>query len=304
MALILGVDGGGSHTRALLADDAGTILGYGEAAGSNPRALGWERATAAILEARRAALLAAQLPAETPLAAICLGIAGVGRAADRAQMQQWAEGIPLADRSLVVTDNEPLLAAGTPNGWGVALISGTGSSCFASAPNGESLQVGGWGYLLGDEGSGYDLALRALRLATQTADGRAAAHALLAAILDEWRLRDAKALVGHMYDGALSRAGIAALTRPLLALAATGDPHALALLDQAAADLALMAQTAARLLGLVEPPLALAGGLLVSSAHLRQRLQDHLGPGWGPAAIVAEPVQGALILARRLLAPS
>ncbi len=306
MALILGIDGGGTHTRALLADDAGKILGYGEAAGSNPRALGWEVATMAIKVARWEALAAAGLPSDTPIDAICLGIAGVGRPEERVELERWAKKVRLAKRRLVVTEIEPIIAAGTPHGWGVALISGTGSSCFAIAPNGEKLQVGGWGYLLGDEGSGYDIALRALRLATQTADGRAAAPALLSAILEEWRLSEPRALVSHVYDGGLGRAEIATLTRPVLALAEAGDADALALLDQAATDLALMAQTAARRLSLIDPPLSLAGGLLTSSIYLRERLQHHLGADrdadWGAVAVVTEPARGALVLAQRLLA--
>ena len=88
----------------------------------------------------------------------------------------------------------------------------------------------------------------------------------------------------------------------MLALAEAGDADALALIDQAAVDLALTASTAARRLALVDPPLALAGGLLTSSAILRAGLQEHLGAGWGATSIVTDPAQGTLILARRLLA--
>ncbi len=301
MELLLAIDGGGTHTRALVATAEGAVIGRGAAAGSNPRALGFAPATAAIRAAIDAALAAAGLPAETPLAAACLGVAGVGRAADRAQLQAWAEAVGLAQRCLVVTDVEPILAAGTPTGWGVALISGTGSSCYAVAPDGRSLQVGGWGYLLGDEGSGYDLALRALRLATQTADGRADAHALLAALLAEWGLDAPGELVAQVYERGLTRPEFAALTRPIVKLAAAGDADALALIDHAAADLALLATTAARRLELEGPPLALAGGLLGASAELRARLAAQLGPGWPPATWVEDPAQGTLLLVRRLL---
>jgi N-acetylglucosamine kinase-like BadF-type ATPase len=301
MYLLLGIDGGGTHTSALLATGAGQVIGRGAAPGSNARAVGMAAAAAAIRAATAEALAAAGLPADTPLAAACLGIAGVGRPEHRAEMQEWAESVHLAQRCLVVTDVEPVLAAGTPDGWGVALISGTGSCCFARSPDGQTLQVGGWGYLLGDEGSGYDLALRALRLATQTADGRAAAHALLAAVLAEWDLTEPTDLVAQVYERGLTRPELAALTRPVLALADAGDADALGLIDQAAVDLALLAVTAARRLELADPPLALAGGLLRASADLRLRLADRLGAGWGPTTLVAHPAQGTLILAQRLL---
>lgn len=301
MDLLLGVDGGGTHTTVWIATSAGEVLGRGAASGSNPRALGFAAATSAILAARDAALANAGLPADAPLSAACLGIAGVGRPVHRVQLQEWAESISLANRCQVVTDIEPILAAGTPAGWGVALISGTGSSCFARSPNGETLQVGGWGYLLGDEGSGYDLSLRALRLATQTADGRADAHALLAAVLDHWQLAAPTELVAHVYEKGLTRPDLATLTRPILALTGAGDIDALRLLDHAAADLAQMAVTAVRRLALHDAPLALAGGLLVASGELRARLAERLDAGWGAITVVADPVMGALLLARRLL---
>ncbi len=301
MDLLLGVDGGGTQTSALLATRAGQVIGRGAASGSNPRAVGLAAATAAIQAATAEALAAAGLPAGTLPAAACLGIAGAGRPVHKAELQAWAESVHLAQRCLIATDAETVLAAGTPDGWGVALISGTGSCCFARSPDGQTLQVGGWGYLLGDEGSGYDLALRALRLATQTADGRAAAHALLAALLDAWGLAVPSDLVTQVYARGLTRPELAALTRPLFALAEAGDADALRLIDQATADLALLARTAARRLALANPPLALAGGLLGAGAALRARLADRLGAGWGPTTWVADPAQGALVLARRLL---
>jgi N-acetylglucosamine kinase-like BadF-type ATPase len=161
--------------------------------------------------------------------------------------------------------------------------------------------VGGWGYLLGDEGSGYDVAMRALRLATQTADGRADAHALLAAILAAWGLSAPADLVAQAYERGLTRPDFARLTRPIVALANEGDPHAFALLHDAAADLAQMAATAARRLELVEPPLALTGGLLGASPLLRTWVAELLGEGWGPATWVADPALGTVILAQQLL---
>lgn len=302
MAYILGVDGGGTHTTALLANQQGEIVGRGSASGSNPRALGFANATAAIQAATAAAFASAGLPADTSLAAACLGIAGVGRPADQMEMENWARAAKIAQRCQVVSDVEPILAVGTPAGWGVALISGTGSSCFGISPTGVKLQVGGWGYLLGDEGSGYDVALRALRLATQTADGRAQAHALLAAILAQWGLSHSLDLVAHVYETGRTRAELATLTRPVIALADAGDADALALLHSAAEELARMVVTATERLALVNPPLALSGGLLVASAELRRRVIELLGAGGAQATCVTDPALGTLILAQRLLA--
>lgn len=299
--LILGIDGGGSNTRALLAGPDGAVLGRGFAPSSNFQSVGFPAAAAAIQQAIVEAFGAAGVALSLPVAALCLGLAGVGRPADRARMEAWAGSQRIAERCIVVTDAEPVLAAGTPAGWGVALISGTGSVCFGRAPQGDTLQVGGWGYLLGDEGSGYDVAIRALRLATQTADGRAEAHALLRVLLAHWNLAEPADLIGHVYRAEFPRSAIAGLTRPVVNLAEGGDPYAAGLLDEAAGHLARAGATAARRLGLHEPPVALAGGLLGSSPRMRAALAEHLGPGWGPLTYVEDPAMGTLVLARRLL---
>jgi N-acetylmuramic acid 6-phosphate etherase len=298
--ILLGIDGGGSKTRALIADRDLRLLGSATTGSSNMQVVGLPAATAAIVAATEAALAAAGL-AEAQPAAICLGLAGAGRPAERAQILAWAEGRWPGRPCAVVSDVEPVLAAGTPEGWGVALIAGTGSVCLGRAPDGRSQQVGGWGYLLGDEGSGYDLALRALRLATRTADGRAEAHSLLAAVLGHFALDAPQALVRHIYGGDTSPASIARLAATVVALAQAGEAHAAALLDESAVHLALMATTAARRLALQAPPLALAGGLMGSSAGLRQRIAAHLGPGWDAVRFVDDPAHGTLVLARRLL---
>jgi N-acetylglucosamine kinase-like BadF-type ATPase len=200
-----------------------------------------------------------------------------------------------------VSDAELVLAAGTPDGWGVALICGTGSIAWGRAPDGRSARAGGWGYLLGDEGSGYDIALRALRLATQTADGRAAAPALLQAALDHWGLQAPEQLIGQIYRPETTRAEIAALAQRIVALAESGEPASVSLLDDAAVELSRLAITVARKLDLIAPPVALAGGLLGASHQLRQGIAAIVGVELGPLTFVEEPAQGAVKIARRLL---
>jgi N-acetylglucosamine kinase-like BadF-type ATPase len=182
----------------------------------------------------------------------------------------------------------------------VAVIAGTGSACLGRIPGGPPLKVGGWGHLLGDEGSGYDLARRALSLATRTADGRAAAGSVLRAALDHYGLADADGLVARAYADT-APAAVASFARPVVGMAEAGDADTRALLDESAADLALLAATVARRLGLSAAPVALAGGLLAASAYLRDRLVAALDPALAPVAFVADPACGALVLARDLL---
>jgi N-acetylglucosamine kinase-like BadF-type ATPase len=301
--LILGIDGGGSQTRALLADMAGLVLGAGTAGPSNYQAVGFATATQALRAAIAEALRSAELPPDTPLSAACFGMAGIGRPEDRARFEDWAATQGIARRCAFVSDAELVLAAGAPDGWGVALIAGTGSFCWGRSAAGHTARVGGWGYLLGDEGSGYDLAVQALRLATQTADGRGHAHAILRTILDHWHLDAPASLVPYVYSPERTRAEIASVSAPILHLARGGDPHAAALLEQAAAALARLVATMIDKLDLDQPPIAMAGGLLGASEHLRAAIVGQVDAPLGPLSYVDSPVQGALILARQLVDP-
>ena len=299
--LLLGIDGGGSKTRALIADREGKVLGVGSAGSSNYQAVGFDEATRGLHQAIAGALESAGLSPETPFAAACFGLAGAGRPADHARFSAWVVEQRLAPRHRIVNDAELLLAAGTPGGWGIALIGGTGSICYGSAPDGRTARAGGWGYLLGDEGSGYAIALDALRLATQTADGRAEAHALLQAILRHWALDEPSRFIPYVYRPTVTRADIAALARPLIDLAAAGNPDAARIVDGAAHELARLVAAVARRLDLHEPPLALGGGLLGASDSLRQAVVERAQIALGPVRYVDDPAAGAIVLARRLL---
>jgi N-acetylglucosamine kinase-like BadF-type ATPase len=301
MRLLLGVDGGGSQTRALLADETGRVLGAGTAGPSNYQSVGFAAAAEALRVAIAEAWHSMGIPYEAPLEAACFGLAGIGRPDDRARFEAWAATSGIARRYAFVSDAELVLAAGAPEGWGVALIAGTGSFCWGRATDGRTARVGGWGYLLGDEGSGYDLAVQALRLATQTADRRADAHSILHVVLEQYGLDSPDHLIAYVYSAERTRAEIASVSTPVLALAASGDRHAAALLERAAAELARMLQAMIEKLDLHQAPIAMAGGLLGISAGLRASIVERVRGELGPISYVDDPARGALILARQLL---
>jgi len=301
--LVLGVDGGGSKTRALVADREGTVLGVGVSGSSNYHGVGLDGATqaleAAIGFARAQAERAIGAAPGSTLAAACFGLAGMDRAQDRELIADWASKAHIAARVEVVNDSELVLAAGTPSNWGVALICGTGSICCGRSPAGATARAGGWGYLLGDEGSGYNLAVEALRLATRTADGRAGARAILNAVLEHYHLDDPEQLLG-LYRPDMTIAQIADLATRVLGLAERGDEHAAGLVDRAGVALARMVETVARKLELRKPPLALAGGVLRASRTLRSAIYEHAAIELGEATLVDDPAVGALAIARSL----
>lgn len=323
---ILGIDGGGTHTIAILAQprygeiprssplttlqnatdhgqlttDNFSIIGRGEAGPSNLQAVGQHRAFRAIDDAVENAFRAARV-ARSSVRVAWLGIAGAGRPEDQTLLRDWAIKTKLADHVEVSHDAPLLLAAGTPEGWGVAVVAGTGSIAFARGPDGRTSRAGGWGFLLGDEGSGYALGLAGLQAVAQAADGRARATTLTKLVFDRLRLKRPEELVAAIYQTGLDRPTIAKLAPLVIDAADAGDPTANAIMQEGAQQLAVAAATSARQLGLVSPlPLALAGGLLLASASYRDCLVcaiQAVGIVVNPVELVSEPAEGAVRLA-------
>jgi N-acetylglucosamine kinase-like BadF-type ATPase len=306
--LLLCVDGGGTKTQAVVTDLAGTELGRGLGPSSNLHNVGFDASCRALTTAIEGALrdvLDPGLRVSGPgwrrarIAAACFGLSGVDAPDDEALVSGWVREQTIAPRFLVVNDAELVLAGGTPEAWGVALISGTGSVCLGRTREGRAVRVGGWGPLLGDEGSAYDIAMRSLRKATQAADGRAEAPALLQAVLEHWSLRDPSLLIHYVHDPARTAAELAGLATVTLALAAQGDAAARCVVEEAARELALQVDTVVRTLGMARPPLAVGGALL--GGPLRAAVVAAVKSELGPVHYVSDPSQGALVLARQLL---
>ncbi len=222
---LMGIDGGGSKTLALLADETGRVLGRGEAGASNFQVIGHQAAQAAIQAAMDAAWRNASLAPQS-LRGLCLGLAGVDRPGERALFQQWTAQIQPQAQSVIANDAELVLAASTPAGWGLALICGTGSIVYGRSPAGQVARADGWGHLLGDEGSGYAIGLAALRAVMRAYDGRGPATSLSEAILGCWGLAAATDLVPRVYQELRGKHEIAALASTVEAVAGQGDPVA------------------------------------------------------------------------------
>jgi N-acetylglucosamine kinase-like BadF-type ATPase len=310
--LYLGIDGGGTHTVALLAvrtSASWTILGRGTSGPSNRQAVGTERALAALDEAVSAAFAAAHLP-RGPVASACLGLAGADRADDQAVICEWAERMQLAQKVDVTSDAAILLAAGTPEGWGLVLIAGTGSIAFGKTADGRRARAGGWGYLLGDEGSSYALVMAGLQAVARAADSRGPGTSLTERFLNRFGLKQPQELIAAVYRGGRDRTEFASLA-PLVIEAADEDAVAAQIVETGARELARAGESVTRQLGWNDPvPVALAGGLLVGSEKYRQRvlrfLHEH-GVQALPVIVVEEPAQGAVKLAlaeSRLVLPS
>lgn len=294
----LGIDAGGSKTICLVGNES-TILGRGGGGAANPSLVGLDGFRAAIAAATRMAL--ADLPSAS-IAVAWLGVAGSERPALRRQLHAVAAEELGAERTVISHDARLLLAAADV-AHGIGLVAGTGSSAFGLAEDGREVSSGGWGHLLGDEGSGYDIAVRALRAVTAAVDGRGPNTHLEELLTTRLGAEDPIELRERCYP-APSASDIARLAESVLA-AADSDQVAGAIVDAAADELArLVDSCAARLFGTLDTPpvpVVLAGGLLAPGSALHRRLVKRLEAPpirYRPIVPSREPAAGALALAR------
>jgi N-acetylglucosamine kinase-like BadF-type ATPase len=305
-AYLLGIDGGGTSTVAWLADAAGEVIGRGQAGASNIKVVGASSAKAALDQAIASAFTdAGQSP--TQARAACLGLAGFDRVEDRDLLSRWSSQSRWADRLVHANDGDLVIAAGTPDGWGLGVIAGTGSIAVGRTPDGRTARAGGWGPLLGDEGSGYAVALTALRLIARRADGREAKTAdpdpLTRRLCAALGIEGPSQLVATIYAPGCDRTQIAALAAGVV-MAARDDPDIdRAILEPAGRDLAEAVLAVARTLGFSAGPipLALAGGFLLSAPPVSGSLLAQLASAGLDVQVstVTQPVRGAVILAKR-----
>jgi N-acetylglucosamine kinase-like BadF-type ATPase len=231
-------------------------------------------------------------------------LAGADRPGERAQLLEWATSVRLAGAVDITNDAALLLAAGTPAGWGLAVIAGTGSIAFARNAHGDSFRAGGWGPLLGDEGSAYKLTLAALQFVALAADGGGLETALTERFLEAFNVSTPQALVPIIYGG-MDRPALAALARIVIQTAEKDDVIAREIVQDEATALAMTARLAWRRAFGQESsaPIALAGGMVTSQPYYRTTFLEALamlGMTPNPLTIVTEPAEGALRLAQRV----
>jgi N-acetylmuramic acid 6-phosphate etherase len=303
--LVIGIDGGGTTTICLLAKaDSGEVLGRGVAGPSNIQAVGVQAGTAALDDSIDRAFQAANLP-RARVRSTCLGLAGVDRQEGLDVIHGWANRVGLSQFVSVSNDATLLLAAGTPDGWGLAVIAGTGSIAFVRTTTGEIGRCGGWGFLLGDEGSAYRLVMTALRAACRSFDGIGPKTSLIDRFVKRMNLTEPPDFIPAVYRGPWDRSALAAMAPLVLELSAEGDEVSRQIVRTEARELALTAASAviAHKLPKIGLPVALAGGVMLNSAQYRQDFLEGLsesGISAGTVQFVSDPAIGAVVLARKL----
>ena len=290
----VGIDGGGTRATAVAIDDAGTELarrtgGAGLVDPADPLA-----GVPALIALARETLQAAD--ASATAAGLCCALAGAGRPALQSALTTAIASANVAGKIRVVTDAEAAMRHAFGGGPGVLLIAGTGSIAWARGENGRIVRAGGWGALLGDEGSGYAVGIAGLRAVARAADGRGLLTALTDRLLAATACVDPMALIP--WAATAGKSGIAALAPTVLEAATAGDVVATGIAENAACELAQQANAVIAASGpwTNAIPLALAGGLIAPGGGLRERTWREVAAGGGALgfALREEPVDAAL----------
>ncbi len=294
--IVVGIDAGATKTRAFAVTRDGSIVGRGVGGGAN--LLSSPDPRGAIAAALQEALVGRDA------AAIVLSSAGGDRESDRERGREIVRSIVGPQVRIDVThDAAAALYAGNPQGAGVVLISGTGSIAYGRNEDGLEARAGGWGHLIGDEGSGAWIGLEGLRAAAHASDGRGAPTRITDRIKEELGIDDFADVLGHLYGRPHPAPAITAAARAVALAAADSDATANNVIERGAHELARAATVVAHALALADGPVYLAGGAfetipLLASATRRELLA--MLPRAAVEAVREEPAMGAARLAARL----
>jgi N-acetylglucosamine kinase-like BadF-type ATPase len=295
---VLGIDAGGTKTVCLLADERGSILSEGRGAGANLHAAGAQ----AVEQVLRNVMSAAIGDRAIVPAAICLGIAGVDREDEARIVRDLMRRIAHQSRVLVVNDALIALVAGARDEPGIVIIAGTGSIAYGRNAAGDAARAGGWGHMIGDEGSGYWIGREALAAVMRASDGRGPATGLTREILTHFNVDDESRLPRIVYDREMPRMRVAALGPIVQRVAEQGDAVTMRILERAADELVLAARSVAAQLEMRgdEFTVYLAGGVFRVVPWLAEELPRRLAevaPRSQVQVLDEEPAVGAVWLA-------
>ncbi len=294
--IYLGIEGGGTRTVALLANERGSLLQRHEFGPANVKLL----KDAELIRHFRAISEAFPRPN-----ALAIGLAGAREEKDWQRIRIAAAKVWPGVPCHATNDLETALAANDRRSQSAAtvlVLSGTGSCCYGRAADGRIAKFGGWGHILGDKGSGFEIGLRALKAVVYYFDRDGEWSELGQRVLRALQLNEPNELIGWVQTAA--KADIAALAVEVFAAAAQRDKIATDILAAAAHSLAKDAASCARRLAKVGTPVqfVLAGSVLLKQPRFAQKVARHLKMLWPKARVSPlnrESAWGAVVLAAR-----
>ncbi|MEX0721505.1 MAG: BadF/BadG/BcrA/BcrD ATPase family protein [Balneolaceae bacterium] len=313
MKIVAGVDGGGTSTRVLLADHNGNIKGFGVSGSSNYGSISIDKVQAHINEAFSLALNQAELKSNS-IDAVFMGMAGVVSEQDQSTIRQIVKELDVIEAENISVDHDIRisLAGGLAGKEGIALIAGTGSSCYGRRNDNRHWMSGGWGHLIDDRGSAYDIVRQALKAVVRAHDGRGQVTLLTNLMLKGLRIDDISDIMRRLYFEGFSGKGhpmskgeLASLAPLVIEAAEKKDEVARQILKKGVMELALMVQTVADKLDFSHESVqvVITGGTVQKSDYLKNlvyREIENMVAGSKICEPYFPPVAGAVLLALRM----
>lgn len=292
--LLAGFDGGGTRTTCVLCDLEGEVLGVGRGGRSNYHNTGLPNALASLRSAFEGALSRSGLR-DAPEVRACFGLAGLDSPDDLAVMRNAIASMHLGAgtrrKDLVENDWRTAIAGAFVEEPGVTLIAGTGCVAAAQARGGKKVvRVGGWGHIVDDRGSAYDIGRDALYAAMRDYDGRGPPTALLRLVMKRLDVDEPQGIIAKVYAGHMTVSAIASLSTLVSEAADAGDEVALSVLREKAKVLGNLVLSAASRLGMLDSPfgVSLNGGVFRAGRTMLDPLVGEIRAG-APRASVVEP---------------
>lgn len=302
------MDGGGTKTHAVIVGAHGEQIAEHFGGPSNFQIIGVEKASETIVSLIQSCCESAGCSVKDVSAVAC-GLTGAGRAGDQKRMAEGlmkyaAQKKSKLKRVIVESDARIALEGAFKGGAGIILIAGTGSIAFGKDAKGNVHRVGGWGRILGDEGSGYYIGRLGLTAVTHQIDGRGEKTALTAMIAKKFGLIDQTAIINAVYKNGFDVASVAPL---VLDAAVKKDAVCRLIVEQAAVMLAehvkvastkILSSSKTKIRSKVK--LAFVGGLIANETLLSELLRRFISSNNPSVEIIrpmASPAYGATVMA-------
>lgn len=309
MYYVVGIDGGGTKTICLIMNEQRQVLGRGEAGASNYQSIGANAALKSIESAIKAAIEQTQ---KIQVKAICLGLAGAGRSKDIEVIQgivrelQQSPNLPiewiLPNNIVICHDALTALVGGIGNDVGIVVAAGTGTIVFGRNEQGKTKRVGGWGYILGDEGGAYKIAVAGMQAAMRAYDGREHSTCLVEDFKNELGLESIEGLIEVVYRRGWGVREIASLAPVVDNAAVNGDQVAQRIIDEGVQELVTATKVVVKDLNLVEDgfDIVTVGSVWGAKSNIREKFIASITAEFGNARVILpryEPAYGACLLA-------
>ena len=311
MNYILGVDGGGSKTVVQIADATGKVIAETISGSSNYKSIGMENAIKNLADGILRAINKLNISNRIIFKSSCFGLSGNDSFEDRNIYHKIIFDSKIKDyldpaNIIICNDTRIGLAAGSNSKNSVIIICGTGSNCFGINEKGREAKANGWDYILGDEGSGYEIGIKALRAFMREYDGRGKKTLLSKTILEDLNITDVLQLTKLAYSDTFSKDKIAYIARTVCRTAEMGDKMSIKILEEEVKEVVTTITAVVNKLALADKEfdLIFVGNVFKCEKYFRNVLVEGLKKkfkGINFMPLTSRPVKGAIKLAIEIL---